>query len=915
MEGPEDQARKNIDNMLTNSGWIIQDYKKLDLSAGQGVAIREYPFSKEASDYALFINKIPVGVVEAKPVGWTLRGVTNQSDGYIDALHHKFPTHSLKPSFSYESTGIETLFINRNDPKPRSRNVFTFHRPKILAEWFNENTSLRGRLKHLPELNMLKLYKCQIEAINNLEQSFAANKPRALIQMATGTGKTFTAVTFTYRLIKFANARKILFLVDRANLGRQALKAFQDYSAPDDGRKFTDLYNIQHLESQTIGDSSVVISTIQRLYSILQGKNEYSEEEDEFSNFENSKNYEAIDIKYNSNVPIGMFDFIIIDECHRSIYNKWKQVLDYFDAFLIGLTATPSKHTIGFFDNNQVMEYTHERAIADGINVGYNVYKIRTRITTKGEIIDTGEIVEKRDKMTRKQRAEILDEPYVYEGKQLDRDVVTPDQIRTIIKEFRKNLPKIFPSRNGIVPKTVIFAKDDAHAEEITKIVLEEFDEGNDFCKKITYRTTGEKPEEIIRSFRNSIKPRIAVTVDMIATGTDIKPLECIIFMRDVQSEIYFDQMKGRGTRKIDPDSLQAITPGAVTKDHFVIVDAVGVCDHAKTGTHSLNRKKGISLEQLLQAVAENRADEDLLETLAYRMSILDNNLNDDQKQEIEHVSGISIPKMIHIILDGADVDKQIERAKEKFQIDAPTKEQIEETTKESIMEACSLFDSAKLRQIILDIKKQNEIIIDITSEDNVTYSEFDENAKKSSMNTIENFKDFIEKNKDELVALSIIYSKPYNIREITYKDIRDLAAAMKKPPYELTTESIWNAYERLEKSRVKNNPTKILTDLISIIRFSTNEKDLLLPFRDVVEERFSNWLIEQESSGQKFSPEQKDWLVMIKDHIATSFSIDLDAMDYIPFNQKGGRVKFYEIFGEKHNEILFDMQEILVNQ
>ena len=913
--GPEDVAREKIDQMLKDSGWIIQDYEDLDLSVGYGVAIREYPFSKEASDYALFVNKVPVGVVEAKPEGWTLCGVTNQSDKYIENLHQKFPNYSLKPSFSYESTGVETLFVNRSDPKYRSRNVFTFHRPEMLDEWFNEDTTLRAKLKKLPKLDETRLYKCQIDAVNNLEQSFADNRPRALIQMATGTGKTFTAVTFAYRLIKFAKAKRILFLVDRANLGFQAQKAFQDYTTPDDGRKFTDLYNIQHLQSQTIGDASIVISTIQRLYSILQGKKQFDEENDGFSNFENSEDSEQMNVKYNPNIPIGTFDFIIIDECHRSIYNKWKQVLDYFDAFLIGLTATPSKHTIGFFQSNQVMEYPHERAIADGINVGYNVYTIKTRITLDGETIDAGETIEKRNKMTRKQRAKTLDDPYTYEGKQLNQDVVTPDQIRTIIKEFKKKLPEIFPDRGNMLPKTVIFTKDDAHAEDVTRIVREEFGEGNEFCKKITYRTTGEKPEDVIKSFRNSVNPRIAVTVDMIATGTDIKPLECIIFMRDVHSDIYFDQMKGRGTRVIDSHSLRAVTPGAITKDHFVIVDTVGVCEHGKTDTYSLNRKKGVSFDDLLQAAAERRVDEDSLKSLAYRISILDNKLDNDEKQEIEQVSGISISKMIHKILDGADTDKQIERAKRKFQTDDPTKEQIADAIKESIDESCGLFDSAELRKIILNIKKQNEIMIDNISKDNVITSEFNKDAKKLSMKIIENFKKFMNENKNELTALNIIYSKSYNMRDMTYKDIKDLAAAMKKPPYGLTSELIWNAYQRLEKSRVKNNPTKMLTDIISIIRFSTNDENILMPFKEIVDQRFSVWLNMQESSGQKYTPEQKYWLVMIKDHIASSFSITLDDLDYTPFNQKGGRVKLCQIFGDKYEEILEKLQEVLVNQ
>ena len=912
---PEYKARQEIDKMLENSGWIIQDYADLDLGAGLGVAIREFPLGQDSADYSLFIDKQPVGVVEAKKVGWTLTGVTTQSEKYLDGLAEKFPNAIRRPPFSYETTGVETLFADRRDPKYRSRQVFAFHRPEVLADWLKEEHSLRARLQTIPKLDYEKLWKCQSQAIVNLEKSFAENRPRALIQMATGSGKTFTSVTSIYRLIKFAKAKKVLFLVDRSNLGRQALREFQQYETPDDGRKFTELYQVQHLQSQTIDDVSVVISTVQRLFSILKGKKEFDEKGEEQSEFETRHDDEQMDVEYNPNIPIGEFDFIIVDECHRSIYNKWKQVLDYFDSFLIGLTATPSKHTIGFFNNNQVMSYTHDRAVADGVNVGYHVYKIRTKITSSGSTIEAGETIEKRDKMTRSQRAETLDTDYTYDQKQLDRDVVAPDQIRLIMKTFKEHLLEIFPRRTQ-VPKTLIFAKDDAHAEEITNITREVFGEGNEFCQKITYKTTGEKPENIIKSFRNSVNPRIAVTVDMIATGTDIKPLECIMFLRDVQSKLYFDQMKGRGTRTIKPDDLLGVTSDATSKDHFVIVDAVGVCEHAMSDTHSLNRKKGVSFESLMQAAAEGRADEDTLESLAYRMSRLDRQLDDKGKEEIAEASGgLDIAQIINRVLDGIDTDKQIEKAKEKFQTDRPSDEQLKEAARESVAEASSLFDSAHLRKTILDVKKRNEMIIDTISIDELEEAGFDEQARQLSAKTVESFKEFVEKNRDELAALNIIYSKPYKMREITFKDIRDLANAIEMPPYNLTPELLWSAYRRLDKSKVKDNPTKTLTDLISIVRYSIGQQDLLMPFDEIVNERFSKWLDSQESTGRKFSDEQKDWLVMIKEHIAASVSISLEDMDYTPFNQKGGRMKLYEIFGDDYEKILSELHEVLINQ
>jgi len=504
---PEEQARQKIDEMLRETGWVIQDYSQLNLGAAKGIAVREFPIGKDAVDYALFIDRIPVGVVEAKPVGWTLSGVTEQSEGYLKGLHEKYKGPRLPP-FSYETTSVETLFADRRDPDFRSRHVFTFHTPEVLAEWLKESETLRARLKTIPPLDYKNLWSCQEEAIKKLEESFAKNRQRALIQMATGSGKTFTAVTSCYRLIKHAKANRILFLVDRSNLGRQTDREFQQYSTPDDGRKFTELYNVHQLTSNTIDPvNKVVITTIQRLYSILKGEKEYEAENEEKSAFElPSQDEKPVGIEYNTNIPISEFDFIVVDECHRSIYNKWKQVLDYFDAFIIGLTATPSKHTIGFFDNNQVMDYTHERAVADGVNVGYQVYKIRTEITQGGGKVDAGEIIEKRDKLTREKRAEQLDEDIIYEASRLDRDVVAPDQIRLVIRTFRDRLGEIFPGRTT-VPKTLVFAKDDSHAEDITKIMREEFDKGNEFCKKITYRTTGEKPEDLIASFRNSPMP------------------------------------------------------------------------------------------------------------------------------------------------------------------------------------------------------------------------------------------------------------------------------------------------------------------------------------------------------------------------------------------------------------------------
>jgi type I restriction enzyme R subunit len=453
---------------------------------------------------------------------------------------------------------VETLFRDERDPAPRSRRVFSFHRPETLAAWAAEPDTLRTRLARMPfahPLATLGMRECQIEAATKLEESFAADQPRSLIQMATGAGKTYTACAFTYRLIKYAGAKRVLFLVDRANLGRQAKGEFDQFATPDTGRKFTELYNVQHLTSNKFDSvARVTICTIQRLYSMLRGE-EMDEDLDEKSGFEiaaalssnprSSRREEAqinpagsqslvtsaatrpLEVTYNPVIPIETFDFILTDECHRSIYNLWRQVLEYFDAHLIGLTATPSKQTIGFFNQNLVMEYGYERAVADGVNVGYEVYRIKTRATEQGGKVERGFYVDKRHKETRARRWERLDEDLAYTAQDLDRSVVVPSQIRTVLQAFKDALfTELFPGRT-LVPKTLIFCKDDSHAEDVVHLVREVFGKGNDFAKKITYQATHletgrpAKCEELIQQFRTSPQLRIAVTVDMIATGTD----------------------------------------------------------------------------------------------------------------------------------------------------------------------------------------------------------------------------------------------------------------------------------------------------------------------------------------------------------------------------------------------------------
>ncbi len=914
---PEETARQKIDELLEAAGWKIQDYRELNLGASLGVAVREFPVESGPADYLLFLEREAVGVVEAKPEGTTLSGVAEQSQKYLKNIPEDLPQVQDPLPFAYDTTGIETFFRDLRDPQPLSRRIFAFHKPETLKEWLSQGDTLRKRLAELPPLREEGLRECQIEAIKGLEESFAQAKQRSLIQMASGSGKTYTSVSFIYRLIKFANAKRILFLVDRNNLGRQTRSEFQDYSTPDDRRKFAELYNVQHLTSNTIDPvSKVCITTIQRLFSMLKGEPEFDEEIEEHSIFEISPQEVGApkEVSYNPQIPIETFDFIVTDECHRSIYKLWRQVLEYFDAFIIGLTATPSKQTLGFFNQNLITEYSHERAVADGVNVGYEVYRIRTKITEEGSYVEADYYIDKRDKLTRAIRWEQLKEDLEYSSAQLDRSVVAPDQIRTVIKKFKDKLfTEIFPGRKE-VPKTLIFAKDDSHAEDIVHIVRDEFSKGNNFCKKITYRTTGEKPEDLIASFRNAYFPRIAVTVDMISTGTDIRPLECIIFMRDVKSRVYFEQMKGRGTRTISDTDIKAVTPDALHKTHFVIVDAIGVCENDKTDSRPLESKRSVPFDKLIMSVALGDRDEDTRTSLAGRLARLDREIDEKDRKEIEETAeGKSLKHIINGLLDTGDPDKEFERAKESFNTETPTEEKIKEASQQLAKIACAPFDNPELRNKLIGLNKRSEQIIDTVSIDTVTQAGFDEQAKEKARTIVDTFKRFIEENKDELTALQIIYSLPYSKRHFTFEEIKQLAATIKKPPYNLTPEVLWKAYEQLEKSKIRGaGPEKLLTDIISLMRFAIGESSLLEPFSDSVNRRFNDWMEQQEKVRKSFTPEQKEWLVMIKDHIATSLSISIDDFQSVPFNQRGGAIKVYQLFGQDLDRILEDLNEVL---
>lgn len=916
---PEDKARQRIDHQFTQAGWLVQDYGAHDIT--KPVAVREFPLTTGFADYLLYADAKVIGVVEAKKEGSTLTGVETQSGKYLDGLPKGLPCHRRPLPFSYEATGETTRFTSHLDPDPRSREVFSFHRPEELLRLVGLDEQLRARLAKMPALVTTGMWAPQIETVTNLEQSLAANRPRSLIRMATGSGKTFTAVSFVYRLIKYAGARRVLFLVDRNNLGKQTLKEFQQYRSPYTNYTFTEEYPVQHLRTNKLDKTAkVTITTIQRLYSILKGEPEFAEENEERSMHEadNPLAKEPLPVVYNETFPPEFFDFVVIDECHRSIYNVWRQVLEYFDGFLIGLTATPTGQTAGFFQGNIVQDYNQERAIADGVNVGFQVYRIETEVTTKGATLKTepGLLVPKRDRRSLKKKQAELAADLTYSGTQLDRDVVNHDQIRLIVRTFRDRLPEIFPDR-GEVPKTLIFAKTDLHAEDVVEIVRTEFGKGNDFCAKITSKS--DDPDAALKRFQNEYLPRIAVTVDMIATGTDVKPLECLLFLRDVKSLSYFEQMKGRGCRVASLDDMAKVNQKARPKTHFVIVDAVGVCESGKSTSKPLDRKPSVKFDKLLNFVGNGGADADTVSTLACRLAKLNCETTSDQCERIATAAkGQSLEVLTRALLDSIDADAVQEHAAHKFNLPAgtePTDEQLDAAETERMQTALRPFLDPALRKAIQSTWEEvNNLwqVFDEVTGDTLLRAGFDCTAADRAQALVTDFRQQCAERKDEIEALKVLYSKPHRAG-LRFKQVKELVAALKMADKQVFgREKLWAAFELVEPQKVKARGGKALVDAIALVRHAIDPELDLVPVGLTVQERYEKWLKERADAGVTFTPAQRQWLDAIRDHIATSLRVERDDFADGEFYRLGGLGKAHEVFGESLEALLEELNQCL---
>ena len=859
---PEEKARLHIDEMFSEAGWKVlpRDEYAPNISA---VALEEGLMNGNLeADYLLFVNGKAVGVLEAKRVEIDVdcSVVEEQAVKYTRALPDWYQYWQKPLPLAYVSNGKQHLFKDNRIPDSEFQPISRIHTPKEIVEMLSIPDIYAG----LPTLKKKGLRDCQFKAITNLENSFREGHKKALMVLATGAGKTYTACTAAYRFLSYTPMKRVLFLVDRNNLGKQAEGEFGMYRLTETGDPFNTIFTVNRLKSSRIPkDTSVMISTIQRLFSLLKG--------DEVTDNDNDDEYEPsgpIELGGNLSLPHDYFDLIIIDECHRSIYGNWKAVLDYFDtARLIGLTATPVPETVAFFNKNVVINYTLEKSIIDGVNVDYRIYRIKTRVTEDGGAIREGQNIKQVTRYTGKVEQISNRETKNYTREELNRSIVNPAQIKLILETYRDavytemfNDPQREPNMDYL-PKTLIFALNDAHASNIVKIAKEVFgraESDNTFVQKITY-SAGDS-NQLIREFRNDKNFRIAVTVTLVATGTDIKPLEVVMFMRDVRSEQLYIQMKGRGVRTIGDEQLRNVTPNAFSKDLFYLVDAVGVTEHEHVVVSPGEpTDPTISLEVLMERIAHGLVSDEYLKMLAGRLARIHNKCNSEQREQFFNLAHTSM----------GEIAAGIYEAFEKGTL--PTFESINEPNLERKALVSVIANSPQVRKFILVLAAGFVTILQPGEDELITKGFTTEEAAA----TTQAFEQYIEEHKDDIEALRIIYNN--NGEPLTYSMLTGLQKMLMQANSKFRISQLWNNYALLNPEEVTKFGTKeerdAITNIIQLVRYGYHMTSNLVGLQATAKQYFNLWCGQLQRT---ITDAQKELLAQIVDYIATNGSCEV---------------------------------------
>lgn len=853
---PEEKARIKIDQWFADAGWEVINRDEYEPTS-TAVVIREGLLKDNLeADYFLFINGKAVGVLEAKREETDAFSsiVCEQAALYAKSVPNIYQTYQKPLPFIFTSNGKELYFCDFREQDHYFKQIMTIPTPQELVKKLGINDYFAG----LPTLRKKGLRDCQYEAITELEKSFRSGQKRALMVLATGAGKTYTACLAAYRMLSYTPTRRVLFLVDRNNLGKQAEGEFGTFRLTENGEAFNTIFTVNRLRSSSIpSDSNVVISTIQRLFSFLKGETIEDNDEDD----ENEPAEEVI-LPPNPDLPHDYFDMIIIDECHRSIYKNWRKVLEYFDtARLVGLTATPIPETMAFFNNNRIVNYTLEKSIVDGVNVDCRVYRIKTQVTETGGAILEGEKFKEETRYTGEVKTVSSKETKTYTNKELNRSIINPAQIKLILTTYRDvvytelfNDPQREPNMDYL-PKTLIFALNEAHATNIVQIAKEVFGRTDDrFVQKITY-SAGDS-NELIRQFRNDKDFRIAVTCTLVATGTDVKPLEVVMFMRDVESLPLYIQMKGRGVRTIGDEQLRNVTPNAFSKDCFYLVDAVGVTEHEMTIPTATDESttKIITLKELLERISHGYFPDEYLKRLAATLARIYNKADDSQRKEFTRLSRDDMKELSARIYD----------ALEKGTLPPFVSTEKPNLERKGLVSPLANHADARRYLLILAAGFVNTLM---PGEDTLISKGFSIDEAKC---TTEAFEEFCRENADEIEALRIIYNNEGE--PITYSMLKELEHKLKMANNHLAPKQIWNSYAILSPSKVKRSTTKeesdALTNIIQLVRFAFRQIERLDSVVTTSKQYFNLWLGQNQ---REITDKQREVISRIVDYIASN--------------------------------------------
>lgn len=854
---PEEKARIMIDQMFEDAGWQVvdRDFYTPTISAA---AVREglLKGNKEA-DYFLMLNGKAVGVLEAKraEVDPSSDVVSLQTSMYVRSVPSCYPKWAPTLPFGYQSNGDSTYFRDFRDKNGDLDLLNRIHSPKEMVKMLGITDPFAG----LPALKKKGLRDCQFEAITELEKSFREGQNKALMVLATGSGKTYTACLASYRMLAYTPMRRVLFLVDRNNLGKQAEGEFGMFRLTENGDPFNTIFTVNRLKSGKVpSDSNVVISTIQRLFSLLKGEDivDVDDDDDDVDS--------PVELPENPTLPKDFFDMIIIDECHRSIYGNWKKVLDYFSsARMIGLTATPVPETMAFFNNNRIVNYTLEKSIVDGVNVDSRIYRIKTQATESGGAIRQGDKLKVETRYTGKVETVSNKETKQYTKEELNRSVINPAQIKLVLETYRDSVyTEMFtdPQREDnmdYLPKTLIFALNEAHATNIMNIAKEVFGhpgENDPFVQKITY-SSGDS-NELIRHFRNDREFRIAVTCTLVATGTDVKPLEVVMFMRDVQSEPLYVQMKGRGVRTIGDEQLRNVTPNAFSKDYFYLVDAVGVTEHSmKIPTPGNDEPKEVmSLKRLLELITYGNVPDNYLRLLAARLARIHTKATESQRAEFATLAGVEMKELSTAIFTALEQET------------LPPFVDVNEPNNERKGLVSPLTHHPQARQYLL-ILNAGFVQTLMPGEDTLISKGF---SMEEARETTEAFEAYCKEHQDDIKALSIIWN---NTGEpLTYELLKDLENKLKMANSRFTSSRLWNSYSLIRPNDVRKHTTReeqtAITNIIQLVRFAYQQIERLDSVYATASQYFNLWCGQRNNEK---TPKQIEVMRQVVEYIATN--------------------------------------------